>query len=104
MALVLHDVYYLIYAGVSPNEGPPGTLITIRGENLGTDAKDLSSVMICGVEMVLTADWLTKKKITVRSGLGVGEYCGMLRPRLLYVSDTIFAPHAPNIKHKLYHK
>ena len=58
--------------GVSPKEGPPGTLITIRGDNLGTDVKDLISVKICGVEMVLTADWISRKKITVRSGLGVG--------------------------------
>ena len=27
--------------GVSPKEGPPGTRITVRGENLGKDVKDL---------------------------------------------------------------
>ena len=30
-----------LVTGVSPKEGPPGTRITIRGENLGTDPKDL---------------------------------------------------------------
>lgn len=30
-----------LVTGVSPKEGPPGTRITIRGENLGHDAKDL---------------------------------------------------------------
>lgn len=27
--------------GISPKEGPPGTRVTIRGENLGLDARDL---------------------------------------------------------------
>lgn len=30
-----------LVTGVSPKEGPPGTRITIRGENLGLDARDL---------------------------------------------------------------
>lgn len=31
-----------LVTGVSPKEGPPGTRITIRGENLGKDPKDLT--------------------------------------------------------------
>lgn len=31
-----------LVTGVSPKEGPPGTRITIRGENLGKDPKDLN--------------------------------------------------------------
>lgn len=27
--------------GISPKEGPPGTRVTIRGENLGISAQDL---------------------------------------------------------------
>ena len=27
--------------GISPKEGPPGTKVTIRGENLGVDARDI---------------------------------------------------------------
>ena len=27
--------------GISPKEGPPGTRVTLRGENLGVDSKDL---------------------------------------------------------------
>lgn len=27
--------------GLAPNAGPPGTKLTIRGENLGTGIKDL---------------------------------------------------------------
>lgn len=30
-----------LVTGVSPKEGPPGTRITIRGENLGNDPRDL---------------------------------------------------------------
>jgi len=26
--------------GISPKEGPPGTRVTIRGENLGAEARD----------------------------------------------------------------
>ena len=29
--------------GISPKEGPPGTRVTIRGENLGVDSRDLMS-------------------------------------------------------------
>lgn len=82
MSLLLTNLYF---TGVSPKEGPPGTLITIRGENLGTDLKDLVSVTICEVEMVLTADWVSKRKITVRSGLGVGMYLYCI---ILYLSIT----------------
>ena len=31
--------------GISPKEGPPGTRVTIRGENLGVDARDLIGVL-----------------------------------------------------------
>lgn len=30
-----------VVTGISPIEGPPGTKVTLRGENLGVDAKDL---------------------------------------------------------------
>jgi len=31
--------------GISPKEGPPGTRVTIRGENLGVDARDLIGML-----------------------------------------------------------
>lgn len=31
-----------IVTGISPKEGPPGTRVTIRGENLGTKPQDLA--------------------------------------------------------------
>ena len=30
-----------LVTGVSPKEGPPGSRVTIRGENFGKDPKDL---------------------------------------------------------------
>ena len=36
-----------LVTGVSPKEGPPGTRVTIRGENLGRDVKDLVGEFIC---------------------------------------------------------
>ena len=30
-----------VVTGISPAEGPPGTRVTIRGENFGTHAKDV---------------------------------------------------------------
>ena len=30
-----------VVSGVSPNEGPPGTRLTIRGENLGESKRDI---------------------------------------------------------------
>jgi len=31
--------------GISPKEGPPGTRVTIRGEHLGVDARDLTGML-----------------------------------------------------------
>ena len=30
-----------LVTGISPKEGPPGTRVTLRGENLGNDSRDL---------------------------------------------------------------
>ena len=37
------ESYAPIVSGISPAEGPPGTIVKIRGENLGKDAKDVLS-------------------------------------------------------------
>merc|ERR1719516_357005 len=49
--------------GVSPREGPPGTKITIRGENLGTSPQDLQGVFINGPDCLLISEWKTERKI-----------------------------------------
>lgn len=36
-----------VVTGLSPKEGPPGTKITIRGEFLGKDARDLIGGYFC---------------------------------------------------------
>ncbi|XP_064599052.1 exocyst complex component 2-like [Liolophura sinensis] len=62
-----------LVTGLSPKEGPPGTRITIRGENLGTDPKDLIGLKICGVDCLLSAEWKSPSKIVARTGPGKGK-------------------------------
>ncbi|CAG9770849.1 unnamed protein product [Ceutorhynchus assimilis] len=57
-----------IVTGLSPNEGPPGTRIKIRGENLGKSPQDLVGLTICGVDSLLTAEWKSENKIIAISG------------------------------------
>nr|XP_006811907.1 PREDICTED: exocyst complex component 2-like [Saccoglossus kowalevskii] len=54
--------------GLSPKEGPPGCKVTIRGENLGINAKDLIGVSICGVNCLLSSDWISPSKVICRTG------------------------------------
>ncbi|XP_048254965.1 exocyst complex component 2-like [Haliotis rufescens] len=62
-----------LVTGVSPKEGPPGTRITIRGENLGIDPKDFIALRICGMDCILSAEWKTSSKIIARTGPGKGK-------------------------------
>ncbi|KAL3858816.1 hypothetical protein ACJMK2_009069 [Sinanodonta woodiana] len=62
-----------VVTGVSPRDGPPGTRIIIRGENLGNDPKDLIGLKICGVDTLMTAEWKSSKKIIARTGPGKGK-------------------------------
>lgn len=55
-------------SGISPLEGMPGTCITIRGENLGTDQNDLVALIICNVDCLLTSKWKSPSKIIARIG------------------------------------
>ncbi|VDO27135.1 unnamed protein product [Haemonchus placei] len=65
--------------GLSPTEGTPGTQITIRGENLGTDQNDLLMLFICGTDSKSVFYWffgLETFKIIARLGQanrGLGE-------------------------------
>lgn len=59
--------------GISPKEGPPGTRVTIRGENLGLDARDLIGLRICGVECLLSTVWQSPNKIIARTGQAKGK-------------------------------
>ncbi|XP_028138176.2 exocyst complex component 2 [Diabrotica virgifera virgifera] len=57
-----------IVTGLSPNEGPPGTRIKIRGENFGSQPSDLIGLTICGMDCLLTAEWKTPNKVIAISG------------------------------------
>ncbi|XP_059170244.1 exocyst complex component 2-like [Physella acuta] len=62
-----------LVTGVSPKEGPPGTRITIRGENLGNDPRDLIGLKICEMDCLLSAEWKSSSKIIARTGPGKGK-------------------------------
>lgn len=62
-----------LVTGVSPKEGPPGTRITIRGENLGVDIRDFIGLKICGMDCTLFAEWKSPSKIVARTGPGKGK-------------------------------
>lgn len=57
-----------VVTGLSPNEGPPGTRIKIRGENFGSQPSDLTGLTICGMDCLLTAEWKSPNKIIAISG------------------------------------
>ncbi|KAF4082429.1 hypothetical protein AMELA_G00151670 [Ameiurus melas] len=57
-----------LVTGISPNEGTSWTKVTIRGENLGIEAKDLVGLSICGHNCLLTAEWMSASKIVCRVG------------------------------------
>ncbi|XP_075733894.1 exocyst complex component secretory 5 isoform X5 [Rhipicephalus microplus] len=59
--------------GLSPVEGPPGTKVTIRGENLGLDQNDLLSVTICGVDCSMYSEWKSSSKIVTRTRVCTGR-------------------------------
>ncbi|XP_076469821.1 exocyst complex component 2-like [Babylonia areolata] len=62
-----------LVTGVSPKEGPPGTRVTIRGENLGTEPRDLIGLKICGMDCTYFAEWKSQSKIVARTGPGKGK-------------------------------
>jgi exocyst complex component 2 len=53
--------------GISPKEGPPGTKVTIRGERLGKSQADVIGLDICGVDCILTCEWVSPNKILART-------------------------------------
>ena len=53
--------------GLSPKEGPPGTKVTIRGENLASSPEDLIGLTICGQDCLIYSEWVSPSKILTRS-------------------------------------
>lgn len=62
-----------IVTGISPKEGPPGTRVTIRGENLGLQPNEVIGLTICESDCLLSAEWKSPNKIIARSGPGKGR-------------------------------
>lgn len=56
-----------LVTGISPKEGPPGTKVTIRGERLGKSQSDVIGLEICGVNCLLTSEWVSPNKILART-------------------------------------
>lgn len=59
--------------GISPNEGTPGTKLTLRGEHFGKSALDLTHVFVGGIDVSPSARWFSAKKLSVITPLGAGE-------------------------------
>ncbi|KAF5294233.1 hypothetical protein FQA39_LY13481 [Lamprigera yunnana] len=86
-----------VVTGLSPIEGPPGTRITIRGENFGTKPSDLIGLTICGCDCLLSAEWKSSNKIIARSGPGKGKGDVIVTTRLSGVGTC-------NVNFKGYHE
>lgn len=59
--------------GISPVEGVPGTKLTLRGENFGQTALDLTHVFVGGIDVSPSARWFSSRKLSVITPLGTGE-------------------------------
>lgn len=59
--------------GLSPIEGPPGTKVTIRGENLGLSQSDVVGLTICGADCSIYAEWKSSSKIVARTRACTGR-------------------------------
>lgn len=59
--------------GLSPMTGPPGTKITVRGENLGQSSDDIIQLTVSGADCLPYLEWKSTKKITVRCTKTIGS-------------------------------
>lgn len=61
--------------GLSPMTGPPGTKITVRGENLGQFKEDIIDITVNGNDCWPYLEWKSPKKIITRctKSLGSGD-------------------------------
>lgn len=82
-----------VISGLSPSEGMPGTTLTIRGQNLGTDPGDIIALIICGTDCLLTLKWKSPSKIIARVGnarRGLGDIIVVTRTGGRAVSNVQF--------------
>lgn len=59
--------------GLSPMTGPPGTKITVRGENLGQSSDDIIKLTINGADCLPYLEWKSPKKIITRCTKAIGS-------------------------------
>lgn len=59
--------------GLSPMTGPPGTKITIRGENLGQSNNDIIRLTINGADCLPYLEWRSSNKIIARCANIIGR-------------------------------
>ncbi|CDW55310.1 Exocyst complex component 2 [Trichuris trichiura] len=65
-----------LVTGLSPKEGPPGTQIIIRGENLGLSQSDVVGLIVCSMDCLASMRWESPHKIIARvtqSKAGIGD-------------------------------
>lgn len=60
-------------SGLSPMTGPPGTKITVRGENLGQSSNDIIRLTINGADCLPYLEWVSSKKIITRCTRAIGS-------------------------------
>jgi len=62
-------------SGISPNNGPEagGTVVTIRGTNLGLSKEDVLSLKVAGVECIETLMYVNQQKLICTTKQGNGE-------------------------------
>lgn len=59
--------------GLSPMTGPPGTKITVRGENLGLSSNDIIKLTVNGADCLPYLEWKSSKKIITRCTKAIGS-------------------------------
>ncbi|MEN2498403.1 MAG: Exocyst complex component 2 [Marteilia pararefringens] len=54
-----------IVHSIEPSRGPPGTLVTISGENFGSSKEEILGVSICRMDCIITLKWISSAKLSV---------------------------------------
>lgn len=85
--------------GISPSEGPPGTIVKIRGENLGTSAKDVIKIEIGKRNCTFTAEWQHSRLIHARTSnhQGMGDIIITTKSGGIGTSFVNFRGYSPRV-------
>lgn len=85
--------------GLSPMTGPPGTKITVRGENLGESCNDIIELTVNGADCLPYLEWKSPKKIITRctKTLGSGDIIISTKSGGLGTCDVQFNCYEENV-------